>query len=324
MRVLYLADNLAPQPWMDSFLDVCKIRHRVTVYDPEKPIDPQFAGIQAVGDIGGSMGTPSLYDAANQHGVKHWQILGTGLDHVNVDHLLRMDYTVSYCPGTSSAAALAEHAFYFMTSFAKNSHASRESIESGRLFYPMNEELHGKTLGLLGFGASARELAKRAWSFGMTIMAIDQADISRDVLDRYPVSYFGGADNLDHLLSESEFFSIHIPLNASTQHLIGHQAFERMKPNAVLLNVARGEIVDEPWLIDALKQGKIRGAGLDVFAQEPLPNDSPLLKMDNVIATAHVVGGTTGTALRRAQMAAESYDLVEKGQPPLHRIKNLY
>ena len=170
-----------------------------------------------------------------------------------------------------------------MISFAKNSYECQQTIRFGKLYFPMNEELHGKKLGLLGFGASARELAKRAWPFAMTIMAIDLAEIPQDVLDQYHVSYFGGRDQLNHLLTESDYFSIHVPLNPSTRHLINHHAFELMKPNCVLLNVSRGEIVDESALIDALERGKIRGAGLDVFAQEPLPTDHPLLKMDNVI-----------------------------------------
>jgi phosphoglycerate dehydrogenase-like enzyme len=177
----------------------------------------------------------------------------------------------------------------------------------------MNEELQGKTLGLLGFGGSARELAKRAWAMGMRILAIDVVGVPQEVQKEYHLDFFGDPTELGRLLRESDYLSVHIPLTAKTHNLISRESFRQMKPTAVLINAARGEIVDETALIDALQTGRIRGAGLDVFTQEPLDTNHPLLCMENVIATPHLAGATRGTSRRRGQAAAENVFRVAQG-----------
>jgi phosphoglycerate dehydrogenase-like enzyme len=122
------------------------------------------------------------------------------------------------------------------------------------------------------------------------------------------------------VLAEADYVSLHAPLTSKTRHLINKRALGLMRPTAVLLNVARGEIVDQPALVEALQAGKIRGAGLDTFAHEPLDPSHPLLQMANVIATPHIAGGTRGTLRRRTAAAAENIFRTAKELPPLYQI----
>jgi phosphoglycerate dehydrogenase-like enzyme len=138
-----------------------------------------------------------------------------------------------------------------------------------------------------------------------------------DEAARLGVEILGGPDKLDELLSRADIVSIHVPLTPATRHMIGTAAFRKMKPGAILINVARGQIVDQDALVDALRSQQIAGAGLDVFAEEPLSLDDPLLEMDNVVLTPHVAGATYETALRRGAAAAQNVQRVARGDQPL-------
>src|SRR5205807_272862 len=171
-----------------------------------------------------------------------------------------------------------------------------------KVFYtPANDELEGKTLGIIGLGASGRELARRAWAMGMRVLAVDVVEISQAVRQECHLEFFGDLSQLNRVLAESDYLSLHIPLTKTTRYLIDRRALGLMKPTAVLINVARGPIVDEAALVEALQAGRIKGAGLDVFEREPLDPEHPLLHMENVITTQHVAGTSTGTSKRRAQ-----------------------
>jgi D-3-phosphoglycerate dehydrogenase len=228
--------------------------------------------------------------------------------------------SIANTPGIFSGVALAEHALFLMLCLAKNVDESRKNVRSGIYYHPMNEELAGKTLGLVGFGGSAREVAKRAGGMQMRILAVDAVAIPRAVQEEYHLDFFGTPDDLSKLLKESDFLSIHTPLTSKTHHLINRQSFNLMKPTAILINVARGEIVDEAALIEALQTGQIRAAGVDVFTHEPPDPNHPLLHMENVIATPHIAGMTRGTSHRRGNAAAENVFRVAQGLPPLYQV----
>lgn len=147
--------------------------------------------------------------------------------------------------------------------------------------------LVGKTLGSIGVGNIGHEMFRLAQPFGMKHFAYDPY-VSQDALADVKVELV----DFDTVLTESDFLNISCPLSEKTRHLIGEKELKKMKPTAFLINTARGPIVDEAALIRALQEGWIRGAGIDVFEQEPTPPDNPLLKMDNVIATAHALGIT--------------------------------
>lgn len=322
MRVLFIGFRDLLHPWYDDFLEALEAiggEHSVILFDPEAPMAPQFRDAQVVVDQGG-WGTHEMIDVAVASGVKLWQVIGTGLNHIDVAYLLQKGIPIANTPGIFSGIALAEHAIFLMLCLAKNLDESRRNVRTGVYYHPMNEELEGKTLGLVGFGGSARELAKRASALGMRVLAIDAVEASQQVQEQYHLSFFGGTEDLDILLKQSDYLSLHTPLTSKTHHLINQESFALMKPTAVLINVARGEIVDEVALLAALQSGKIRGAGIDVFTHEPPDPNHPLLHMENVITTPHIAGGTHGTSRRRGKAAADNVHRTAEGLPPLYQV----
>ncbi|MBA1189091.1 D-glycerate dehydrogenase [Pseudomonas entomophila] len=163
-------------------------------------------------------------------------------------------------------------------------------------------DVHGKTLGIVGMGRIGEALARRgAAGFGMRVI-YHSSRPKPDVDTRYGAQYRA----LDDLLAEADYVCLTLPLNASTEGLIGARELALMKPEAILVNIARGRVVDEAALVEALKARRIRGAGLDVFVQEPLPADSPLLSLDNVVATPHIGSATHETREAMARCAVDN------------------
>ena len=320
MKVLFLGTSNLLQPWYGDVLTVAAGRWPIPLFDRSKPVAPQFEGLDVVIDQGGNHGTHELIDAACEVGVKLWQVLGTGLDHTDVAYILKKGIPLANTPGQFSSIALAEHALFLMLLFAKKFFDSQSSVRNKLLCEPMNEELHGKTLGLLGFGASGRELAKRAKAIGMRIMAIDAVRVPESVQEGYGLAFCGAPGELPRLLAESDYVSVHMPLTTATRHMLDGAALSAMKPSAVIINVARGEIVDEAALAEALQAGRIRGAGLDVFPKEPVDPNHPLLRLPNVVATPHVAGVTFGTSYRRAEAVIANVERVAQSLPLLYQV----
>ncbi len=170
----------------------------------------------------------------------------------------------------------------------------------------------GQTLGLFGFGNVARCTARRAHGFGMRLIAYDPyvSELELSALGVEPVSF-------PELLARSDFLSIHTPHNAETEHAINAAALAQMKATAVIINTARGPIIDEAALIDALQSGAIAGAGLDVLEQEPPQPDNPLLHMENVLVTPHVASASTRMRPETRRRAAREVALVLRGRWPM-------
>jgi phosphoglycerate dehydrogenase-like enzyme len=244
------------------------------------------------------------------------------LDHVDVAYFAEVGMPLANTPGQFSSIALAEHALFLMLCFAKSFADSQKGIRAKAFWTPLNEELSGRTLGIIGLGASGRELAKRAWAIGMRVLAINRSAVPKSLIDELHLASVGNWSELDRVLAEADYVSLHVPLVPETHHLIDKHALELMKPTAVLINIARGGLVDEEALMNALRTSQIKGAGLDVFAEEPLPPAHPLLEMDNVVATPHIAGVTEETMRRRAEAAARNVDRVAEGLPPLHQVKH--
>jgi len=323
VKVLFLGTSNLLHPWYDDVLEVAAGRWPIPLFDRSQPVGPQFEGLDVVIDQGGNHGTHELIDAACKVGVKLWQVLGTGLDHTDVAYILKKGIPLANTPGQFSSIALAEHALLLMLLFAKKFFASQRSVRNQVLCEPMNEELHGKTLGILGFGASGRELAMRANTMGMRIMAIDVVPIPPSVQETYGLVFSGTSAELPRLLAESDYLSVHVPLTRATRHLLDGAALSAMKPSAVVINVARGEVIDEAALVKALQAGRIRGAGLDVFPREPVDPNHPLLRLPNVVATPHVAGVTFGTSYRRAQAVVANVERVAQGLPLLYQVTSV-
>ncbi len=179
----------------------------------------------------------------------------------------------------------------------------------------LGRDVFGKTLGIIGLGRIGKAVARRAQGFGMQVLALRRRQSA-------PVPSMDGQVQmveLDELLKRSDFVSIHCPLTEQTRHLIGPAQFERMKSTAILVNTARGPVVDEQALIAALEQGRISGAGLDVYEQEPLVPDR-LKKLDNVVLAPHIGSASHETREAMAAMAVQAAIDVLEGRKPAHPV----
>ena len=162
-------------------------------------------------------------------------------------------------------------------------------------------ELNGATLGIVGYGGIGRAVAQRAKAFGMCVLALRRRPEPDELADEV-----WGTNHLDELLRRADYVVLSCALTDETRGLIGPRELALMKPGAVLVNVARGAVVDEPALIEALRAGRLGGAGLDVTAREPLPADSPLWAMENVVVTPHVAGFSPRTRRRQFELLREN------------------
>lgn len=171
-----------------------------------------------------------------------------------------------------------------------------------------------QTLGLIGLGENSGEVAKRARAFGMRVLYYKRR--------RLPVEEeqaLGGVEYvpLDRLLAEADFVSLHVPYGPTTEKMIGREALAKMKPGAFLINTARGGLVDEAALYDALKSGRLAGAGLDVYRHEPIPPDCPLLELDTIVWAPHTCGGEPAFLLREVEAVMTNIARVLRGEPPI-------
>ena len=210
------------------------------------------------------------------------QSAGVGYDQVDVDAATDRGVVVMNVP-TASTVSVAEHAVALIMACAKNIVKSDKTIRNGGWqAMDFGVELQNKTLGIVGFGRIGREVAKRMRAFGMIIL-VDSPHLTDDDAKEM------GCEKVDlqTLLKESDVITIHTPLTKGTRRLIGEAEFELMKESAILVNTARGEVVDEKALIEALSHGGIMSAGLDVYVHEPIEKDSPLLTLENVVLTPH-------------------------------------
>jgi len=318
--VLYIVQRGNVEPWLTDFRDAAKaVGLDFAVLDDEADLERKFAGVSVVVDQGGH-GTKTMIDAGAAAGVRLWQVLGTGLDHTEVEHIHSRGIPLANTPGQFSAIALAEHALYFILALAKRSREAERNCHAGVMYAPVSDELSGQALGIVGLGASGGELARRAGVLGMRIQAVDIAQVPGERLVELGVETFADLDGLDDLMRTSDYVSLHLPLNAQTRHIIDARRLGLLKSSAYLLNVARGRLVDEDALVEALSRRAFAGAGIDVFGQEPLSPDNPLLHLDNVVVTPHTAGVTRGTSRRRSQVCVENAKRVLAGEAPRFEV----
>jgi phosphoglycerate dehydrogenase-like enzyme len=307
------------KPWGEDVVTAIGDHHNLRIFDHRRPVAPQFEGVDVVIDHGGSVGTREMADAAAGQ-VRLWQILGTGFDHFDLDYWRAKKILVANTPGPFSAVALAECAMMFTLMLTRRYPAARANLEKGVMYETLGLELEGLRLGIVGFGASGMALAHRALAFGLRISAIDVRDVSDAEAREFGLDFVGKPADLDQVIAASDVLSLHLHLNPETRHIIDARRLRLMKPTAFLINVARGALVDEAALAEALVEGRIGGAGLDVFNQEPPDLSSPIFSLPNVIATPHIAGVTDGTSRKRAQAAAANVDRIAAGLEPLYRV----
>ncbi len=233
---------------------------------------------------------------------------GVGVDNIDVAAASSRKIPVVNAP-TGSTISVAELAIGHMISLARKLPAADKSIKAGKWEKKsfMGSELSGKILGLLGSGRIGTEVAKRAQAFGMKTIAYDPylppAIAKQNKIDLV---------NKGTLLAESDFLSVHTALTPETKGMVGSQELGAMKKTAFLINCARGEVIQEKALADALKSGTIAGAALDVFENEP-PAGSPLLSLENVFMSPHIGASTNEAQFRAGMTIAEQVDVVLQG-----------
>lgn len=226
---------------------------------------------------------------------------GVGLDNVDLEAATQKGIIVMNTPAGNTIST-AEHTVSMILALSRNIPQANSSTKKGEWKRSkfMGVELYAKTLGVVGFGRIGREVAKRALSFGMEILAYDPF-LSKEVAETIGVEVV----ELKELFERSDYITVHTPLTEETRHLISKKEIALMKKGVRLVNCARGGIIDEEALIAAIKDGKVAGAALDVFENEPLSSDSELLKFDNVITTPHLGASTEEAQVNVAIEVAE-------------------
>ena len=226
---------------------------------------------------------------------------GVGLDNVDLEAATQKGIIAMNTPAGNTIST-AEHTLSMILALSRNIPQADASTKHGEWKRSkfMGVELYNKTLGIIGLGRIGTEVAKRAFSFGMKVLAYDPF-LSREVAEGLGVEVV----ELKELFERSDYITVHTPLTEETKHMISVEEFSLMKKGVRIINCARGGIIDEAALINAIKEAKVAGASLDVFEKEPLPPDSPLLKLDNVITTCHLGASTEEAQVNVAIEIAE-------------------
>ncbi len=229
-----------------------------------------------------------------------------GVDNVDVAAATARHIPVGHTPGILTETT-ADFAFGLLLAAARrivegDSCVRRGGWKTWGPTFMLGQDVHGATLGIVGFGRIGQAVARRALGFAMRVLYYDPHPkaLPEDLIPHIQ------AVDFDVLLRESDFITLHTPLTPQTHHLFNDQAFEKMKPSAILVNTARGAVVDPQALYRALKSRRIAAAALDVTEPEPIPLDSPLLELDNLLITPHIASASHATRNKMARMAAEN------------------
>ena len=274
---------------------------------------------EAHGIIGSGLAiTPELLDAAPK--LEVISTISVGYDNIPVDELTRRGIMLCNTPDVLTETT-ADTGFTLIMATARRVVELAEWVKAGQWEASIGPSLygsdvHGKTLGMVGFGRIGQAVAKRgALGFGMKVLYSNASP-------KPAIEQQLGATRreLDELLAESDFVCVTVPLTAETERLIGAQQFALMKRTAIFINIARGKVVDESALINALENGVIKAAGLDVFEHEPLSASSPLPHMPNVVALPHIGSATHETRDAMAQRAVDNIRLALQGEPPISLV----
>jgi phosphoglycerate dehydrogenase-like enzyme len=258
--------------------------------------------------------TAEVLDAAPK--LRLVQKIGVGVNTIDLDHARARGVAVCNMPGTNSRA-VAEHALGLMLAVLRQLPRFDADVRHGRgwSWDPARQdwlgEIGGRTVGLVGFGGIPQLLAPVLEALGARVLYTARSP------HRHASA---GYRDLDALLAESDIVSLHVPLTDATRHLLNARRFRSMKPGAILINTARGALVDEAALLDALDGGRLAGAGLDVFDEEPLPPNHPLMSRPDVVLAPHVAWLTGETLARSLEVAADNCRRLRGGEPLRNRV----
>jgi glyoxylate reductase len=243
--------------------------------------------------------------------------MAVGFDNIDITAATRRGIPVGHTPGVLTETT-ADFAWGLLMAAARRIPEADREVRSG-IWKPWGPDIltgpdvYGATIGIIGFGRIGKAMARRAHGFGMRIL---YSDPKRDP----EIDQELGAEcvELDELLRQSDFVTLHTYLSEETRHLINRETFRKMKNSAILVNTARGAIVDSQALVEALQSGEIYAAALDVFDPEPIPSDNPLLEMNNVVIAPHIASASIQTRARMAEIAVDNLLAGLRGEPLPH------
>ena len=315
--VLYADAQLFP-PAPEDFQAVADAGYQLIPVEGHHPADfaPYAADAVALLAWGGRYDA-NIFDALPQ--LRILARCGAGYDNIDLAAAAQRGIALTYVPGAADHE-VAEHTVALLLGAARKITASDRAVRAGG--WPSSSALapmirvHGSTVGLVGFGRIARAVATKSQAFGMQVLAVDPF-VDAAVFQHAGVTR---VDGLPELLSQADFVSLHVPGGASHHALIGAAELAAMRPTAVLINTARGSLVDTDALVAALRHGQIAGAAMDVLDPEPVPPSHPLLALDNVVITPHSAA-FSGEALAtlRSRSLAEVFGVLT-GRPPITPI----
>lgn len=318
MKQKVFVTRLLPKPAMEKILSNCDAE----VWKDELP-PPRDVLLKKVGQVDGLLSLltekidTELFDKAP--GLKVVSNCAVGFDNINISEATKRGIVVGNTPDVLTETT-ADFAFALLMAAARRIVEGDRNVRSGgwRTWGPMiflGQDVYGATLGIIGLGRIGTAVARRAKGFNMKILYHSQTR-KNDVEKELGIEYA----TLDRLLRESDFITIHTNQTPKTLHLIGAKQLEMMKRTCILVNTARGPIVDNNALYESLRDGKIAFAALDVTEPEPIPSNHPLLSLENVIITPHIASASVATRTKMALMAAENLIAGLKGEMPPNTV----
>ena len=307
----------------EAGLEIIRVASEAEVWEGETP-PPYGVLLKKVPDLDGLVCLltdqidGALMDAAGGS-LRVISQMAVGVDNIDVAAATERGIPVGNTPGVLTETT-ADFAFALLMAAARRIVEGERYVQDGKwlTWEPtllMGQDVHSATMGLVGLGRIGQAMARRAGGFGMRVIYSDPTfDEAEDIgLGAEP-------RELNDLLAESDFVSLHVPLTPKTMHLMGKREFELMKPSAILINTARGAAVDPRALYQALKEGEIAYAALDVTEPEPISVDDPLLTLDNCLIVPHIASSSLATRGRMATMAAENLEAALSGEELPHCV----
>jgi D-3-phosphoglycerate dehydrogenase / 2-oxoglutarate reductase len=319
MPRIVIPDDSPPAISGTPALDRIRTAGETTVYTT--PPDSEDDLIRRLGDAHTAVNIrsycrfPARVLEAARASLRHLAIWGTGTDNIDLGAARRLGIVVSSTPNTATDA-IAEHCLALLLAVARRLVTLDAAVKQGRWPRGMLFQCRGKTLGIIGTGAIGTSFAILGRAIGMRVIAWTLHP-DPEKARRAGLTY---VNTLDALLRDADVVSLHLRSSPETQGLLGAREFGRMKPGAIFLNSARGDIVDEAALVDALRSGALLGAGLDVFASEPVTPGNPLLGLPNVVLTPHASGATPEALETGLTMCAENVVRFITAGEVVHRI----
>ena len=305
-------------------LEKLKKKYQIEIHSGKIPI-PKTKLRSKMKNIEGLICFP--YDKIDKElidSAKNLKVISTysvGFDHIDVEYAKKKKIHVGYTPEVLTDAT-ADLAFSLMMDIMRRVSEGDRVIRAGKwteiygAYDYVGVDLQAKTLGILGLGRIGGTLAKRAKAFDMKIMYHNRKQVSKNKERALGTKYV----SFDTLISKSDVISIHVPHTKETDQLFDRKLFSKMKKSAFLVNTARGKIINEKDLIEALKKKTIAGAALDVFAQEPINKNHPLTKIQNVVLAPHIGSSTYETRAKMAEITVKNLDLGIRGKKPTYSV----